>query len=311
MEFDAQLSHNRTGEGMVVGTAYRKDAVVSSTLQGNTTRDDIGIYFQRTISRKQFHISNGLRADFYRGYGSFISGGNSIRWRPFKSQPFHILGNWNRGFNLPTFNELFWAEDVFAAPNPDLKPEKSESFDIGGELVNSSWNARITYFRKYIKDMIVWQESYTSSGKKWKPFNNDAALIKGVELFGQFSSKITDISLSATLSNPRNKSQDYYDNYLVFQPRLQTMESMEIKFPPVEFRTSHRYLSRRYTLPANTKWVEPVHICDLSSAVEFPLNSWKIRLSTGIDNLFDEEYSIISESPMPGRGYRVEILFEL
>jgi outer membrane cobalamin receptor len=221
------------------------------------------------------------------------------------------LGNWNRGFNLPTFNELFWAEDVFAAPNPDLKPEKSESFDIGGELVNSSWNARITYFRKYIKDMIVWQESYTSSGKKWKPFNNDAALIKGVELFGQFSSKITDISLSATLSNPRNKSQDYYDNYLVFQPRLQTMESMEIKFPPVEFRTSHRYLSRRYTLPANTKWVEPVHICDLSSAVEFPLNSWKIRLSTGIDNLFDEEYSIISESPMPGRGYRVEILFEL
>jgi outer membrane receptor protein involved in Fe transport len=92
---------------------------------------------------------------------------------------------------------------------------------------------------------------------------------------------------------------------------MQSNEAIVLKLTPWEFRLSHRYFSRRYTLPANTKWVASANIYNSVALVEFPLNGWKIRLSAGIDNLFDQEYFIITESPMPGRSYRLEASFEM
>jgi outer membrane cobalamin receptor len=216
-----------------------------------------------------------------------------------------LSANWSRSFNLPTFNQLFWAENAFAQPNPDLDPEKGESFDLGMEFNNSKLRSRIVCFQRFIKDMIIWQETYTNSGKKWKPINTDAALIRGIELYCQFASKILTLTSNAILSDPRNKTQDYYNQYLVFQPAVQTSVALTLKFHNWNLTLSHRYLSRRYILQANTKWLSPVTLFDLSLGNDFKYQNWNCMLILRLNNIFNEEYQVISNSPMPGRNYIV------
>ncbi|NQS96959.1 MAG: TonB-dependent receptor [candidate division Zixibacteria bacterium] len=301
-EIDSRLTRDDSLGQSSVGASYRFDGVSSSSFANDEDRRDLGLYFQRSLNFDRFNLTSAVRFDSYRGYGSFISSSLSGRMQPFLLNNLSLTGNLTRGFNLPTFNQLFWAENVFAAPNPDLDPERSESYDAGVEYSQRRFRARLTYFHRDIKDMIIWQETFTQSGRKWKPVNTDAALITGIELYGGYDSVNFRFSASASISDPRNRSEDYYDKLLVFQPRVRTSESATVKIQPFNFTLSHRYLSKRYTLQANTKWVDAVSIYDVSIGYSLEYQRWTGEIILRIDNLFDEEYNIIKDSPMPGRS---------
>ena len=306
-EIDSRLTRNDSLGQNSVGASYRFDGVSSSSFANDEDRRDLGLYFQRSLNFKRFNLTSAVRFDSYRGYGSFISSSLSGRMNPFLLKYLSLTGNLTRGFNLPTFNQLFWAENVFAAPNPDLDPERSESYDAGLEYSTLRFQARLTYFHRDIKDMIIWQETFTQSGRKWKPVNTDAALITGIELYSGYDSENFKFSASASISDPRNRSEDYYDNFLVFQPRVQTSESATLKFRSFNLTLSHRYLSKRYTLQANTKWVDAVSIYDVSIGYSLEYQRWAGEIIVRVDNLLNEEYSIIKESPMPGRNYSLNL----
>ena len=301
-EIDSRLTRNDSLGQSSVGASYRFDGVSSSSFADDEDRRDFGLYFRRALKFKRLNLTSAVRFDSYRGYGSFISSSLSGRIEHFLIKNLSLTGNWTRGFNLPTFNQLFWAENVFAAPNPDLNPERSESYDAGLEYSQRRFQARLTYFHRDIKDMIIWQETFTQSGRKWKPVNTDDALITGYEIYGGYDSENFKFSASAAISDPRNQSENYYDKLLVFQPRAQTSESATMKIRPFNFTLSHRYLSKRYTLQANTKWVDAVSIYDVSIGYNLKYQRWIGKIILRIDNLFDEEYNIIKESPMPGRS---------
>jgi outer membrane cobalamin receptor len=147
----------------------------------------------------------------------------------------------------------------------------------------------------------------TQSGKKWVPVNANRAVIKGGEIFAKFAHNCWELAGSATISDPRNYSEDYYNNYLTFRPCYQTAESISYSRKIWSLTLSHRYLSRRYLLEANTDWLPPVSIFDLSLASTFRINGWKNELSLRLDNILNRQYSIINESPMPERNYSLKL----
>ena len=303
-EADSRLTRKDSLGFSIVGASYRMDQVESSTLANEEDRRDFGIFFQRSIKMAGLSISNTIRSDFYWQYSSLISSSMNIRYNPaLLNNNLTFSANWNRDFNLPTFNQLFWAENVFAAANPDLLPERLSTYDIGAEWMQEGLSLRSTYFHRTIKDMIVWRESFTQSGKKWKPFNSDSALIQGFELISRLNLKRFSLNAAATISDPRNQSEGYKGNYLIFRPVLQTSESVSYRFKNFETTVQHRYLSRRYILEANTKWEEPVSLFDLSFGYTRLLKTWKYTFNLRIDNILDENYEIINDSPMPGRNF--------
>ena len=311
MEFDSKLHRSDSLGQSALGIAYRLDEVRSSTLAGQEDRRDLGLYLQRTVLFRPFRISNTIRFDDYRGYGNFISADITGRIGGILIEGFALTGGWSRNFNLPTFNQLFWAENAFSAPNPQLKPERAENWEAGLEFINGDFQARALYFHRYIKDLIIWQETFTSSGRKWKPVNTDAARISGIEINTSLDTKYLTFSAAATIADPRDLSEKYFDNFLVFQPQVQTSESIVLKRWDFHLTISHRYLSERYTLQANTKSVAPASIFDLSFGWILKYNSWEGNILLRIDNVFAERYSIIRESPMPGRSFTASLIIQL
>ena len=309
LEWEARLTKNDSIGVFSAGLSYREDAVASTSLEGEENRSDLGGFLQRSVEYREMFLSAIIRYDNYKDYTSYLSNTLNFRVTPFRMKFIALSANWSKGVNLPTFNDLFYAENVFAAPNPDLKPEKIETYDLGMELNRKDYSLRAVYFNRDIIDMIVWKESFTTSGRKWKPFNNDKAIIKGVELHIRAKSDNLEFNASSTFSDPRNHSRGYDDNYLIFQPQVQTSESLTARKGKFSLALGHRYLSKRYILLANTKWMDQVSLFSISMNYEIPAGIWLIGSDFRIDNLSDENYSIVKDSPMPGRNYRFTLTF--
>ncbi len=311
MELEGSLSR-KTEDGISsAGVSYRYDGVSSSALAGIEDRKDFGVYLRRSEAWEKFRLSAAVRGDYYRRFGSLLSASMSGRLESVFHRSLSLTGNLSRGFSLPTFNQLFWAENAFAEPNRDLAPERMESWDVGLEWSGGIFRGGITYFERNIRSLIIWRETFTQSGRKWKPVNSDAARIRGCEM--RFSAEMGRWGLAggAVLSDPRNTGPDYNGKFLTFRPRVQTHSEVSHQAGVFRFSLKHRYLSRRYTLEANTKWVDPASIFDLGARWSREFGAVNLEIGIRAVNLLDEQYSIIKESPMPGRHYMGNVIIEL
>lgn len=308
-EADFRLTKTDSLGIFTAGLSYREDAVSSTSLEGEENRTDLGGFFQRSVEYREMFLSAVIRYDNYKDYTAYLSNSLNFRTTPFSFKSLALTANWSKGVSLPAFNDLFYAENVFAAPNPDLKPEKIETYDFGMELNRQDYSLRAVCFNRDILDMIVWKESFTASGRKWKPFNNDQALIRGMELHLRAKLDHLEFNASSTLADPRNHSRGYENNYLIFQPLMQTSETLTARRGKISITLGHRYLSKRYILLANTKWLDPVSLFSVSLNYEMQAGIWLIGADFRIGNLSDEDYSIVRDSPMPGRNYRFTLTF--
>ncbi len=86
-----------------------------------------------------------------------------------------LRASWGEGFRAPTINDLFFP----GFGNPDLKPERSESWDAGVE--QKLWKNRIrlgaTYFENKFSDLI----QFRLVGSQFLPENVAKAWTEGVE----------------------------------------------------------------------------------------------------------------------------------
>lgn len=89
---------------------------------------------------------------------------------------------WGKAFRTPSLSDMYstWSSSsgtIYWA-NPDLKPEKSRSWEVGGEhTLPTRTTFKGTYFNSQIKDLIY---SYTSGTNNYK-VNAGGAHVQGVE----------------------------------------------------------------------------------------------------------------------------------
>ncbi len=89
---------------------------------------------------------------------------------------------WGQGFRAPTINDLFFP----GFGNPDLKPERSTSWEVGAD--QRLWQDRIrvgaTYFHQNFTDLI--QFVFDPTTFLFLPQNVGRARIQGVEAYASF-----------------------------------------------------------------------------------------------------------------------------
>jgi vitamin B12 transporter len=104
-------------------------------------------------------LSGGWRYDDNSAFGDVATYRAGVAV-PVKEAGTKLRGTWGEGFRAPTLDELFFPQ--FA--NPDLKPERSESWEAG--LDQRLWRDRIrlgvTYFENEFRNFIQFQP--TSDG---------------------------------------------------------------------------------------------------------------------------------------------------
>jgi vitamin B12 transporter len=111
-----------------------------------------GIGVQDSVTIGQFYVSGGIRYDGNSQFGDAVSPRGSIAWLS-KNQRWKLRAAAGSGFRAPTVGELYYPY----YGNPNLKPERSVSWEVGAEAyVSRGGRVEVTYFWNDLKDLIVY-----------------------------------------------------------------------------------------------------------------------------------------------------------
>jgi len=194
---------------------------ISHTFGGrDDARREWSVYGENEFKLYPFTVICGLRYDDPSDY--------KTRWSP-KISGMLDLGfdtklrtSYAKAYRAPTLNDINWPQDSYSEGNPNLNPEKTESWEIGIEkLFKDTLLLRATYFRQRIMDAIVWAPTGTRvvlpwfSYARWTPSNLNKLSTKGLELETRINiskgllvnldyTYLDPVEVSTAQSNPNN-----------------------------------------------------------------------------------------------------------
>ena len=253
-----------------------------------------------------FLFNAGARSDFITGFSPAVSPMGGII-ADFNDFPVLVRGSWSYNFRPPSFNEMYYLN----FGNDDLLPERSHSLNLGIELspcdqINISANA----FLISTADRII---AIPKSPVSWSAQNIGEVLTRGVE-FAAGTSFLDDklnINFSYTRQLATDESADSptKGSQIVYIPQEIISGYLTFKFWRITSGITGQYSSFRYSLPGNSyDSVLPEYLLiDLFSEIEFRIAGSKLSFRIDLKNIFDENYSIIENYPMPGRYIRAGI----
>ena len=211
----------------------------------------------------------------------------------FISDNSRVKANWGKGFKAPTISELYMAmhramggQTVNVYGNPDLKPEKSTSWDISFEAEKDNNFGKLTYFNNDVKNLITTKQ-IGSSYYDQSYVNVDEAEIDGVEMeIGRnLDDKWTIKATSNWLDATDKVSGDRLDN------RARNMTTLQLLYDDHD--------NWGYSAILWQQWANKYHYNDNDynfTTTNFVLNK-KFgegnRVYAGVDNIFDKKISDI------------------
>jgi len=235
-------------------------------------------------------LTAGVRYDDHDAYGGVTSARVTGSYA-IPNTSTRLKGTWGEGFKAPTVYQLTYVCTFcgLTEPNPNLKPEQAESWEIGIEqyLAHDKVRLGLTYFDQRIEDLIIF--TFTAGYD-----NVDSARSRGVEFSAE--ALVTD---SLTV----NANYTYTD-------AVDRMTGDQL------LRTPKHLISASIRWQATEALLVGATVIYNGDAIDFggtPLEDWvrvdlnvsytfneSITLYGRIDNLFDEQYQRVTGYGTPG-----------
>ena len=160
----AEFIYNRVIDNHILtfgGEATTNSLETNRIDDGNKKIYNGSFYAQDEIFYRTLEFNLGVRADYHSEFGYNFSPKFGLLYKPGENWRFR--GSYSQGFRAPDFIELYLVLDhsgltsqpYIAYGNPDLKPETSNSINIGAEYhFNSDAIIKLNFFNNHLKDMI-------------------------------------------------------------------------------------------------------------------------------------------------------------
>jgi len=272
-------------------------------------RDVVAIYLQdQHIFSDFLKITAGGRYDYYSDFGStFNPRAALVVTTPFESlnKPIFKL-MYGRAFRAPNFTELYSINNPILFGDPDLEPEKIETYEFSWVQEVSKTQFTLTYFNNKIEDIIslgapvahpdnpLNSPTYTNSGEletEGCEFEIKSTPWKRLVVSGTYTYFIDGDALLVSPSSASlavNYSTEKF-NYNVNGIYREKMDGLS--------------LHDSYSV-----W---------NAAIRYSFNP-SISLQFNVQNVFDEEYSTHTFAPIPdnalanrGRTFNMELRTEM
>jgi vitamin B12 transporter len=258
--------------------------------------------FDKAIDNKALYLNNklrllnddlvinaGLRYDDHETFGSETTYriGTVYDFRP---ADLRIKSSYGTGFRAPTLNELFY-EGVMGSGNPNLKPEKSNSWEIGVEkdIVKDRAMVSLIYFDQDYKELIDWIETPPGSWT-WTPQNITRSEVKGIEIGA--SIKITENTLLKTSYTYLDTENKETGKRLPGRPEDKLNMTVKYSKGDTTILARYTFVGEAYDDVNNSEKLASYSLVNLSSSYKLTRN---IKLFGRIDNLLDEDYEVAKD----------------
>ncbi|MFB9056755.1 TonB-dependent receptor plug domain-containing protein [Mariniflexile ostreae] len=238
--------------------------------------------------------------------------------QPLSTPDLRIRGFYKKMFRMPTFNDLYY---TFVG-NTFLDPEYSEQINLGfswqkqvGAMV---FNITSDIYKIWITDKIVAIPG--TNLFRWTMFNLDEVETNGVETNITNSGKLSSsFNYTAILTYTFQESLDVtpggssFMQQIPYVPKHSGGLSMMMDYKEIALNYSFIYTGERYSQKANipSNYLQPWYTHDISANYAIPFfgeNPLKIGLE--VNNIFDQQYAVVKNFPMPGRSFRLNLNYE-
>lgn len=248
-------------------------------------------------------------------------------WLPSGPLLPEIRAFWKQSFRMPTFNDLYYTD----IGNASLNPERATQTDVG-----TSWRLRdraclemleinIDGYYNRVHDKII-AVPKGNSQYRWMMTNIGLAEIYGIDFSStsiwQLPAGITGrLRLAYTWQRALDKSDPTdnldeagtYGGKIAYIPEHSGSISGALIWRGAEISCSWIYVGRRWdnssNIPENR--VQPWYTTDLTLSWPLRVKDSEYRLSLEINNLFNQQYEVIRNYPMPGRNFKVILKWDI
>ena len=203
------------------GLGANGDSVYSITENGKTksssekTLSSYAAYLQDEIEYGKWFIVPAIRYDHHSAYGSHTSPKIGVTYNA--TDHFRIKANYGDGFKAPSVSQLYYdlrmemgrGNWVHLTGNPNLKPEKSKSWDLGVEAEFGKGYGSLTYFDNDVDNLIASiPKGKDSNGHNLHRYENvNKARIKGLEnTLGYRFNDTLEFKVTSTLLDAKDTS---------------------------------------------------------------------------------------------------------
>lgn len=255
------------------------------------------LFKQQLFSKFQYEL--GLRKELTSNYKSpFLFSFGSL-YAPFKWYDFKISASKN--FRVPTFNDLYWQ----GSGNLDLRPEHSLQGEVGQVFKYKNVQLSTSAYYSKIKDMLRWVPN--ASGV-WQPINTDKVTIYGVESFLKWDKQIKHNNISVTTSYAYTVSEnELTKKQLIYVPYHKFTGVLAYSYKNISANFQTMFNGEVFTSSDNANSLKEYMVSNFGMDYSFV----KSKLTLGFQalNIENKPYQNVASRPMPGRNFKINLIF--
>ena len=300
--------------------------VSSNGFESNKKRNESGVYMKASQELKKLNYDLFARQELVGDKLSPLVYGAGLNYN--LGNKFGLKGNYSTNYRVPTLNDLYWNP----GGNEKLNPERGWTAELGIDYDKVSKKKGFRYRKGYFNDeqkinfgirgfynqtsnWIQWQP--TDFGY-WEPVNLKSIENKGLEasvkykyLNNKKASKIKanffyTFTRSTNLSFS-NGSEELINKQTVYVPMHKATFFLSYSYKKLSFSYSQLYNSRVFIDASNSAYLP--HYFPANAGVDYLIDFKQIKLKLGLKviNLYNEQYHVTANRPIPGRNYSVTL----
>jgi vitamin B12 transporter len=251
-----------------------------------------------------------------------------VSYKPFKNRNFNIRAFYKHIFRMPTFNDLYYTD----IGNIHLKPEFTHQYNLGFQYDKSysdglvrQWHLQADVYYNEVTDKIV-AVPKGSGQYRWMMMNLGYVEIRGIDVAAStIVEPCKDLFLNIRCTYTYQKAQDFtprkseilqkstWGGQIPYIPWHSGSVIASTTYKSWQLNYSFIYVGKRYHSSANipAEYEQPWYTNDMTVTKKLKYKSVDFRLSAEINNIFNQDYEVVLNYPMPQRNYKLSLTVEL